>query len=147
MCDREPVERLEIGSDVIELPLSEHKAGCVVLYALQSVGGGERKTSEKRVAIVKARQNERDSKFGGGVVVQVFPDQTDAADVEVAGASSGRDKVGHRERGVEDDPKVFCRVRERYRGVVKLQVERRRELREFLACANQHGFSLVVVQF
>ena len=120
LCDREPVEGLEMGSDMIKFPLSEHKAGCMVLYALQSVSGGERETSEERVAIVKTRQNERDNEFGGGVSVQVFSDQADTTKMEVAGPSSSRDKVGHREGGVKDDSEVLCRVRERNRGVVKL---------------------------
>ena len=116
------------GSDVLRFLLSEHQAGSVVLDTLEGVGGGVREAGEVRVAVVKARQNERDNKFGGCFSVKVFPDQGDAAEVEEAGAGSSGDNVGHGEGGVEDDPEVLGRIRERYGCVVKVKMERGKEL-------------------
>ena len=67
--------------------------------------------------------------------------------MEVAGPGGGRNKVGHGKRGVEDDTEVLDRIRDGYVGVVKLEKERGGKLREFLACAYQHGFGFVVVKF
>jgi hypothetical protein len=67
--------------------------------------------------------------------------------MEVAGPGRSRDKVGHGQRGVEDDTKVLDRVRDGYGGVSEKKIERGRELREFLASAYEHGFGFVVVEF
>jgi hypothetical protein len=88
----------------------EDQAGCMILDALEGVGGGVRETREERVAIVNARQNERDNKFGDSLSGEIFSDQADATQMEIASTCSVRDKVGHGERGVENNTKVLGRV-------------------------------------
>jgi hypothetical protein len=95
---------------VVSLLLSEHEAGSVVLDTLQSVGGGVGEAREQRVAVVDSGQNERDNEFGGSFSGEVSSDQTDATEMEVAGPGSSRDKVGHRQGGVEDDTEVLDRI-------------------------------------
>jgi hypothetical protein len=120
---------------VVRLLLSEHEAGSVVLDTLKSMGGGVREARKERVAVVDAGQNERNNKFGGSISSEVFSDQTDATEMEVAGPGCGRDKVGHGQRRVEDNTKVLDRVGDWYGGVAEEKMEGWRELREFLASA------------
>ena len=95
---------------MVSLFLSERKACCIILNALESLDVGFIYTKQKRVAVVNARHNETEDEFDSCFSRKVFSDQTNATEVIVAGFSSVRDEVLHGKRGVKVDSKVLCRV-------------------------------------
>ena len=47
--------------------LTEDKSGCMILYALKFIQFVVREINKKRITVVQARENERNSKFVGSI--------------------------------------------------------------------------------
>jgi hypothetical protein len=72
-----------------------NEASSSILNTLQKVNGRGRETGKKRVAIVKSRENERSHKFGSCVSSQIFPDESNATELVVAGLTCCPDENCH----------------------------------------------------
>lgn len=111
-----------------------------------------RKSSKKRVTVVKTSENDRSNKFGQGICGKVFADSGDAAELEVAGARDGSSRCERRngmfcfmERMLSRV--TTCSLTAEDRGTEELKSSRvRGDFREFRCGNYQNGFSFVTVE-
>ena len=78
--DRQPVMMTEYWSDLNMWRCTDYNTGCTVLDSLKFADQGLRETSQEKVAIVNAREYERNNKSFGGIISEVVANSTNTSD-------------------------------------------------------------------
>ena len=78
VLDGKPVKRSQQRGDVICLLLPQDKSCSAVLDTLQALKGGSWDSSQKRIAVIKAREDERDNQLNASLPGQITTDGGDA---------------------------------------------------------------------
>ena len=80
--DGQLVKMSEYWSDVNMWKCTEYKTSCTVLDSLKFADQGLRETSQEKVAIVNAREYERNNKSFGGIISEVVANSTGTTDFQ-----------------------------------------------------------------